>query len=444
MDRRVKPGGDDGANGAHQRMRTMQLTAIITDRSLRLALSVVCILFVPSLRSDAQSLNEPTLRLESLWEEPVPANMTPPLTLLELAQRSDGSAVLLIADRQGNKSLYVGANKSNPGQLVPLPALKSIPTYGLQLTLGLRLITGAAGQIWIGGTSNYREGLFGGRLSDGYLAKLEANGKLTWSRNFQVANGSEIHGLAALPDGDVVVLGTADNKPWLARISADAQIVWERCPSVRYIAAAAIIEDKIVVVGFDADGEAIWRFSYDGEPIDRWPIENIPGGGPQPLLFIKLFAAKDNEGFYALSIWGETLRPRDSLLAHPLKVVRFDARGGVIWRKELSQAILQGLDPLASSSNPRPNFCFPPIVGLAANGDPLVVCPERNTVLISQINSTTGEMKQMAAQRPRSSPCEEYRSWPSVTVPGYDNVIWLFGAGRCTWLDRIPLTQIRG
>jgi hypothetical protein len=419
-------------------MTQSQSIAMMTNSFLRLTLSVVCILFVPCIRSDAQSPNDNAPRLETLWEEPVPAKMTPPLKLIDLAQSSDGSAILFISDRQDNKALYIGANASSPGQLIPLPALESIPTLG-QLTPGVRVIAGAAGQIWIGGTGNYHEGPFGGRFSDGYLAKLEANGKLTWSRDFQAANGMQIHDLAVLPDGDIVVVGGSDNKPWLARISGDAQIAWEHKPSMRYAATTAAIDDKIVVVGFDADGEAIWRFSYAGELIDHWSIE--PGGGPAPLLFIKLFATRDNKGFYVFSIWGETLHPHESLLAHPLKVVKFDSKGTIVWRNEMSQAALQGIDPAASNSSRRSQFCFPPILGLDANGDPLVVCPGRENALISKINSTTGELKQIAVQRPRSSPCEEYRIWPQVTVLGSDNAIWLFGGGRCMWLDRIPPTQ---
>jgi hypothetical protein len=417
-------------------MKMPQLAATIAKTLFRSPLLVVCILFASCFKSDAQSSNEPPPRLDTLWEGPIPANLAPPLTLIDLAQLSHGTAVLFISDRQDKKLLYVGANELNAGRLVLLPTLESVPS------LGLRLVIGAAGQIWIGGTSNYREGLVGGRLSDGYVAKLEPNGKLIWSRNFLVENGAEIHDLAALPDGDIVILGTADSKTWLARVSGNAQIVWERSPSIRYAASVAIIDDKIVIVGFEADSEAIWRFSHDGEAIDHWSIEKTPGEHLYPPLSIKLLSAGHNGEFYSFSIWGNKFQPHQTLSAHPpLKVVKWDSQGGRVWRKELSQPALLGLDPATLSPSERWLLCFPPILGLAGNGDAVVVCPKHTDALISQMNSTNGELKQITVQRTNSSPCQKGRSWPRVTVPGSDNAIWLFGTGGCMWLDRIRLAQ---
>jgi hypothetical protein len=414
-----------------------QVIMTATKMPPRHLLLVFCILLAPRFigEANAQSFNDKLQpHLETLWENAAPSNMPLPLTLVGLTQSSNGSAVLLLSDQQNNKSLFIGANESGPGHLTPLPTLTTVAGSGL------RLVTGAAGQIWIGGISNYREALFGGHISDAYLAKLDSNGRLAWERNFEDPNGKEIHDLAALPDGDVVVVGTADNKAWIARISSDGHVVWERTISLGYAATVAIIGDKIVVAGFDADDEAIWRFNSNGEPINHQVIEETIGKHPGPLLFIKLFAGESNGAIYIFSLWSEAFNPHESMSAHPLKVIKLNSQGQIIWRNELSQVVLQGLKVTELGPDHRSTFCMP-IIGLLGNRDLLVACPGTSLLLISKLDSTTGELKQVAVQRPLSSLCQEYRSWPKVIVPRSDKAIWLLGAGRCTWLDQISLMQ---
>jgi hypothetical protein len=439
---------DDGAN----EFNSLKERLCTTSFGLMMILAIGCIfvryrwfailfLIFLNLPTEAQSINDkPQPRIETLWEKAAQSNLPPQdawMSLIDSTQLSSDSAVLLVSDRQNNKSLFVGANASGPGRFVPLPTLANVPAQGL------RLIRGIADQLWIAGSNNYREGIAGGRLWDAYLAKLDLEGNLVWEHNFAGQREKEIQDLAALSDGDVVVVGKAGDKTWLARVSADARIVWERTFGLGSVAAVATVGDNIVVAAFDTDGEAVWRFNSAGEPIDHQVVEKISGEQPHPIWFIKLFVGKSDDAVYAFSLWSETLHPRESLSAHPLKVIKLDSQSRVVWREELSQAVLQGLDAAKSEPGHPAAFCFPPVIGLLANVNPLVACPiMRVAMLISQIDSTTGELTQTTVHRPRpSSACERARSWPDTTIEGPDRTIWLFGAGRCTWLDQISLTQ---
>ena len=390
------------------------------------------------MSTQAQSVNDKArTRLETLWENVAPSNLSPhnvplPLWQLDLAQSSDDSVDLLVSDEKDNKSLFVGANERGPGRFVQLPALATVPSYSL------RLFAGVAGRIWIAGTRNYRDGpsFASARLSDAYLAELDSDGIVVGEHNFGGRSTETLHDLAALPDGDVIVVGNSNDKQWLARISADSHVVWEHSISVRYAAAVALSGDKIVVAGFGTDGEGIWRFNAEGEPLDHQIIEKaiVERLGP---VFMRLFVGKSSDELYVFSARSEPLN-NQSVQVHPLKVAKLN-QDQLVWRKELSQATLQGLGPVDRGADHKSEFCFPPITGLLANGDPLIVCPAPSGAVISRISSTTGELRQVTAPWPPSSSC--VRSWPKLIIPRPDKRIWLFGTGGCTWLDQISLAD---
>jgi len=393
------------------------------------------ILIVLMASTQAQSINDKVqIRLENLWENAAPSNLSAqnvplPLWQLDLAQSSVDSVNILVTDKEDNKSLFIGANEKGPGQFVPLPALATIPSYSL------RLFTGLAGQIWVEGTHNYRSraGTLGSMLSDAYLVEFDSSGKVVWEHNFGGRSTKTIHDLAAFPDGDVIVVGSSNDEQWLARVSADSHIVWERTIGLRYAAAVALSGDKIVVAGFDAEGEGIWHFSVAGEPLDKQVIEQANGETRAPV-FMRLFVGKSNDELYVF--WSGGHNGDQSPRARSLKLAKLN-QGRLVWRKELSQATLEGLEPVGPHPDRKSGFCFPLITGVLANGDPLIVCPAVSGAVISRINSTTGDMKQVTALSPQTSSC--LRSWPKLIIPRPDQRIWLFGTGGCTWLDQVSL-----
>jgi hypothetical protein len=274
-------------------------------------------------------------------------------------------------------------------------------------------------------------------LSDAYLVEFDSNGKVVWDHNFGGRSTTILHDLAAFPDGDVIVVGSSNDEQWLARVSADSHVVWERTIGARYAGAVALSGDKIVVAGFDAEGEGIWRFSAAGEPLDKQVIEqtNFETGGS---VFMRLIVGKSNDELYVFSGQPRTQNGNQSPRARSLKLAKLD-QGQLVWRKELSQATLGGLEPAGPRPDQKSGFCFPLITGVFANGDPLIVCPKVSGAVISEINSTTGNMKQVTALRPQTSSC--LRSWPKLVIPRPDQRIWLFGTGSCTWLNQISLAD---
>jgi len=395
---------------------------------------VLLILIVSMASTQAQSINDKVqIRLENLWENAAPSNLSAqnvplPLWQLDLAQSSADSVNILVADKKDNKSLFIGANARGPGQFVPLPALATVPSYSL------RLFAGLAGQIWVEGTHNYRNraGTIGRMLSDAYLVEFDSSGKVVWEHNFGGRSTKTIHDLAAFPDGDVVVVGSSNDEQWLARVSADSHVVWQRTIGLRSAAAVALSGDKIVVAGFDADGEGIWHFSAAGEPLDKQVIEPANGQTRAPV-FMRLFVGKSNDGLYVF--WSEGRDGDQSPRARSLKLAKL-IQGRLVWRKELSQATLEGLEPVGPRPDRKSGFCFP-LTGVLSNGDPVIVCPAVSGAVISRINSTTGDMKQVTALWPQTSSCQ--RSWPKLIIPRPDQRIWLFGTGGCTWLDQVSL-----
>jgi hypothetical protein len=395
------------------------------------------ILIVLMGSTQAQSINDKVpIRLENLWENAAPSNLSAqnvplPLWQLDLARSSVDSVNILVTDKEDNKSLFIGANEKGPGQFVPLPALANVPAYSL------RLFTGLAGQIWVEGTHNYRKpaGMLGSMLSDAYLVEFDSSGKVVWEHNFGGRSTKTLHDLAAFPDGDVIVVGSSNDEQWLARVSADSHVVWERTIGLRYAAAVALSGDKIIVAGFDGEGEGIWHFSAAGEPLDKQVIEQANGETRGPV-FMRLFVGKSNDELYVFSVrsWGHN--GDQSPRARSLKLAKLN-QGRLVWRKELSQATLEGLEPVGPRPDHKSGFCFPLITGVLANGDPLIVCPAVSGAVISRINSTTGDMKQVTALWPQTSAC--LRSWPKLIIPRPDQRIWLFGTGGCTWLDQVSL-----
>ena len=335
---------------------------------------------------------------------------------------------ILVTDKEDNKSLFIGANEKGPGQFVPLPALATVPSYSL------RLFTGQAGQIWVEGTHNYRKraGTLGSMLSDAYLVEFDSSGRVVWDHNFGGRSTKTIHDLAAFPDGDVIVVGSSNDEQWLARVSANSRDVWERTIGLRSAAAVVLSGDKIVVAGFDAEGEGIWHFSAAGEPLDKQVIEQANGETRGPV-FMRLFVGKSNDELYVF--WSGGRNGDQSPRARSLKLAKLN-QGRLVWHKELSQATLEG-----ESVGPRPDhksgFCFPLVTGVLANGDPLIVCPAVSGAVISRINSTTGDMKQVTALWPQTSSC--LRSWPNLIIPRPDPENMAVCHGGCTWLDQVSL-----
>lgn len=351
-----------------------------------------------------------------------------------MMRSSDGTIFILTQDDKKENSLLVGANESGPGRPVPLANSKSLPESSA------RLAEGQGNTLWIGGTRNTGAATFGGLLSDGYLAKIDREGRLIWELEFAHNRKTELQSIASLPSGDVVVAGKENNRSWLARVSKDGRLSWEKTFGLGAIASVAVMGDVILVAAFEAIGEPVagriparvvlWRFSDAGELLGQQIIRNEIAQSPSTLWVMKVTVAAN--AIYVFSSWTEPWTPRN---AKPLSIVKMDAQGHVLWQKEIADTIRQ--------SRVGPSPCVH-AVAVLADGSALADCLAEGGIKLFRLESNAGEVAERLLPNMQRPTCEAIfgTSWFIVQHSG--NGVWLFGTGDgCTWLQQMSLDDFR-
>ena len=100
---------------------------------------------------------------------------------------------------------------------------------------------------------------------DGWLLRLDAEGRVLWERTFGGAAWDEFRALAVLPDGGVLVAGIKEStgardrdNGWLLRLDAEGRILWEGSfgePDWNALQALAPLPDgSILVAGTTSSG----------------------------------------------------------------------------------------------------------------------------------------------------------------------------------------------
>ena len=387
--------------------------------------------------SNAQRTGRQAEAMLVLWSSAAPSNWSrqsaaPNLVLSDRAQSAKELAFLLDKCDGGHPCLLMGADQSGPGHLVSLAITGS----------SLRLAEGPGETVWIGGLKNPSYSFTAGRISDAYLAKIDRQGKVIWEREFGGRSERDIQSMVPLsPSGDVVVAGKYNERTWLARIAADGQIVWERFVGVGKGTFVTTAGDKIAVVAFEAspgsapppsktyrDDLSFWSFDETGKLLDhrvmREGMNHLPGssGG-------KLRIESSGDAIYVFS-------ERVALSAiKPLEVIKINSEGQPVWRKELSETVVQQGHKTSSCST---------ATTVLASGDPLVACTHFNEVQLFQLHSQTGEFIERWVEQPLP-PANCGERWPPVRVLRQmaDGIVWLFGySSQCMWLGQISLNRL--
>ncbi|HXO72463.1 MAG TPA: hypothetical protein VN838_26180 [Bradyrhizobium sp.] len=356
--------------------------------------------------------------------------------MLDVMRSSDGTIFILIQDGKKENSLLVGANESGPGRPVPLANSKSLPEADV------RLVEGQGNTLWLGGTRNTRSATFGGLLSDGYLAKIDRDGRLSWELEFARRNHKiELQSIASLPSGDVVVAGKDDSRSWLARVSKDGRLSWEKTFGFGAIASVAVMGDVILVAAFEASGEPVagriparvvlWRFSDAGELLGQQIIRGEIAQSPSTLWVMKVTVVAN--AIYVFSTWTEPWTPSS---AKPLSVVKMDAQGRVLWQKEIA-------DTLRQSRVLGPSPCVHAVTVLA-DGSALADCLAEGGIKLFRLEPNTGEVAVRLLPNMLRPSCEAIFGVSWFIVQHSENDIWLFGTGDgCTWLQQMSLGDFR-
>jgi hypothetical protein len=377
--------------------------------------------------AQAQTTSEAAPSAKTLWS-------VPSIRMLDVMRASDGTIFILTQDDKKENSLLVGANESGPGRPVPLANSKSLPGSSA------RLVEGQGNTLWIGGTRNTRPATFGGLLSDGYLAKIDREGRLSWELEIAHDRKTELQSIASLPSGDVVVAGKEDNRNWLARVSKDGRLSWEKTFGLGAIASVAVMGDVILVAAFEAIGEPVagrtparlvlWRFSDAGELLGRQLIRDEIAHSPSSSWVMKVTVAAN--AIYVFSAWREPWTPST---AKPLAIIKMDAQGRVLWQKEIADTILP--------TRVGPLLCVHGVVVLA-DGSALIDCLAERGIKLFRLEPNTGEVAERLLPNMQRPDCEGIFGMSWFIVQRSENDAWLFGTGGgCTWLQQMSLGDFR-
>lgn len=378
--------------------------------------------------AQAQTTNDVAQSANTLWS-------VPGIRMNDVMRSSDGTIFILTRDDNNEKSLLVGANESGPGRTVPIANSKTMPQSNV------RLVEGEGNTLLIGGTRNNGVSTFSSPLSDGYLAKIDREGRLIWELEIARNRKNELQSVASLPSGDVVVAGRDGDHAWLARVSKDGRLSWEKTFGLGKVASVAVMGDIILVAAFEASGEpvagriqarvALWRFSDAGELLGQQIIRDEIAQNPSTSWVMKVSVAQN--AIYVFSAWMDL--SASPIASKPLSVVKMDMQGHVLWQKEIADTSFQ--TRIGSS------LCVH-AVGVLTDGSALADCPGDGGIKLFRLEPNAGEIARTFLPNMQRQNCDGMVGSSWFMVQRSESAVWIFGNGRgCTWLQQISLTDFR-
>jgi hypothetical protein len=309
---------------------------------------------------------------------------------------------------------------------------------------GLHLIEGLGDTLWIGGLSKPTVSIASTHQSYAYLAKLDRLGHVAWVREFGGQTEGSIQSMAALPSGDIVVSGQDSERTWLARISSDGNIVWERFIGLGKGSAITTMDGAIVLAALDADWSdyresvVAWTFNQVGEMLDRRVVREEINRAPG-VYAGQIQIGRSRDAIYVFSAWIDPMRQ-----FMPLEVAKLNLSDGIVWRKELPATALRG--------RTLTSYCFPAI-SISPDGDPLIACTvQKDEIMLLRLNSMNGNSTQARVRiaSPPPPSCGEF--WPVVSLmkEGPQTTVWLFGSpydsldpNVCGWIGEAATPEIK-
>jgi hypothetical protein len=237
-------------------------------------------------------------------------------------------------------------------------------------------------------------------------------------------------------------------RTWLAKVSSDGNIIWERFVGLGKGSAIASIGDNIALVGLRSypnekaaiappdpnyrEDVVVWLFSLSGQLLDHRVIrENINSNPSKWAADVRIQGAADS--IYVSSAW--TLPDYK-----PFELTKLDSRLKPIWRNE-------GQDFVRLPDNQQVR-CFSPPTAMLSNGDVLASCRVEAEFALSHFNAADGDLSEVTVRIPKlPTYCDE--DWPPARFflkevrPG---TIWIFssppdgiGTKACGWIGQASL-----
>lgn len=388
-----------------------------TSPSRILAMFVLSVWLAPATAGE-QASKPRALQLN--WELAIADSRERPSPQLPARILQTGSGELIAVG-----SMIVPLNRRGPGEITWLD------TKALILDAALD----SKGNIWAGGRINQRAWFPGADMADAYLGKFSQNGKKLAEFTFGGLSWRQIVALHPSRDGGVLVTGPTKGGTWVARISDQGKISWEK--TFGFGAIAAITEGRdgnIAFVGLrKADStshpyeeEAVfWLFNPQGKALTEQVIRpSINAHRSMRYEAISIEASPD--GYFALVRWGN---PSDD---KPLTVTKVSLTGTVQWSVPLRHTATPwpGRSAVWKKCNQEH--------ALLANGDLLVTCSIEGEIVLSRLDGKSGMEK---TQRVALPSCHEKRGAVVTPLPVKENSVLLFGsrpsnnvAASCSWL----------
>lgn len=188
-----------------------------------------------------------------------------------------------------------------------------------------------------------------GAASDGWVVRLAPDGGLIWQRSFGSAFADELHRIAALPDGGVAVSGYRGVLPdrregWVLRLDAQGRELWSRgfgggtvdsLSGLVALAGGGLVASGLTGVQDTAEG---WVVRLDDAGGTLWIAE--PGGqGSDALLSV----VELPDGSLMAAGWSGEAGARDD----DGIVYRIGGDGRTLWRRDLALPGLNGFFAVA-------------------------------------------------------------------------------------------------
>ncbi|MNF66189.1 hypothetical protein D3C84_479740 [compost metagenome] len=367
--------------------------------------------------------------LRIFWSETIPGgrDTQDALAIRGISLDASGSIVAL-GNKGVSQSILLRPSEAGPGSIIELA------TQGQ----ALQIVQGPAETLWLAGLTNRRMYVPGGTMADAYLGRLDPQGRIVAEYSFHSFRFRFIQSVTMLDSGELVVAGRDGAENWLAAVSTQGMLLWQRRLGLGKGVAVSAVGDQIVaatIAGRREDNNKKYWDNVDVRTVNRtgrvvgWQtirtnINSHSGSGSGTVAMVKSRTA-----FYVLSSW------YDLLSAKPLEITKLSLDGAISWRKELPRSVLQQANGTWTS-------CYQGQMVLE-NGDLLVVCSIEAQILVFRLDANNGDVTVMSVPLPE---CHEGRPAALFLTQRKNGAIWIFGSrpdsnvGKsCAWLGELSL-----
>jgi hypothetical protein len=282
--------------------------------------------------------------------------------------------------------------------------------------------------VYISGVANESVSSLGVHWSEAYLAKISLDRGMLWNRTFGIRRDAEIQEIVPLSPDDIVVVGKGDNRPWIARLSNNGDIIWDQTVGVGALSSADVAQGWIEMTAFEPDGElSIWDFDRTGMILNHFPVgseRKTLSSAPDQLLSMKTGTLPGTMWIFA-ALWG-VLDPK------PLKIIKL-VDGHEDWGEAVPQTVVIGRN--------RAERCLLAVTVLW-NGDPLIACSTSDVIRMIRLDGRSKQVREMSVSVPLAESCGGIGRPLTLSQESEASVLVLQMSPRCLWLGRISLSGI--